>query len=182
MKDILGSLLRDWRVRTVLPHVRGRLLDIGCGINKLVRSYEGEGVGVDVHQWGDVDVIVENSADLPFEDESFDTVAIVATLNHIPNRTEVLTAVHKLLRPGGTIIITMIPPRISRVWHFLRRPWDADQTERGMKEGEVYGFSASDVRRLLSQVGFDVARTKRFMLGVNRMTIARKPPLEEPQR
>ena len=179
MKDILGSFLRDWRVRTVLPHVRGRLLDIGCGTNKLVRSYEGDGVGVDVHQWGDVDVVVTDSADLPFEPESLDTVTIVATLNHIPNRTEVLAHAHTLLRPGGTIIITMIPPRISRVWHFLRRRWDADQTERGMKEGEVFGMSAGDVRGALLQEGFEIALTKGFMLGVNRITVARKPPTED---
>jgi len=36
----------------MLPHIRGRLLDIGCGTNKLVKSYMGEGIGVDVYQWG----------------------------------------------------------------------------------------------------------------------------------
>ena len=47
---------RNWflnaRIRAVLPRVRGRLLDIGCGTNELVRRY-GNGVGVDRihHGW-----------------------------------------------------------------------------------------------------------------------------------
>ena len=32
----------------VVPHIKGRLLDIGCGLNELVRAYAGDGIGVDV--------------------------------------------------------------------------------------------------------------------------------------
>lgn len=59
MKDKLGKFLMEWRIRTVIPHIKGRLLDIGCGTNQLVKTYKGEGVGVDVYQWGYVDLIVE---------------------------------------------------------------------------------------------------------------------------
>jgi hypothetical protein len=69
----------------------------------------------------------------------------------------------------------MIPPTISQVWHFLRRPWDADQTERGMKEGEVWGLTPASVRKLLTDAGFVVRTEKRFMMGINRMTLAEKP-------
>jgi len=78
------KILLRWRVRMVLPHIRGRLLDIGCGTNLLVRPYDGEGIGVDVYQWGDVDLVVEDSAKLPFESGEFDTVTIISAINHIP--------------------------------------------------------------------------------------------------
>lgn len=181
MKDLLGLCLRNWRIRTVLPHVRGRLLDVGCGTNDLVRRYDGDGIGADVHQWGDVDVVVDNSAELPFDDESFDSAAIIAALNHIPNRNEVLREIRRVLRPGGRLILTMIPPKISAVWHFLRRPWDADQKERGMEEGEVYGLSPHDVQELLHRAGFEIEMEKRFMLGINRMTVAARTAQEQPQ-
>ncbi len=174
MKDTVGKFLLNWRIRTVLPRIRGSLLDIGCGTNKLVGSYKGKGVGVDVYQWDDVDLIVEDSASLPFASATFDTITILAALNHIPNRTEVLDEVHRLLRQGGRVIITMIPPGISGVWHFLRKPWSADQKERGMKHGEVFGLKAKEVRRLLSNAGFDIISEKRFMLGVNCITIGTK--------
>ena len=174
MKDSLGSFLLQWRIQAVRPHVSGRLLDIGCGTNSLVRCYQGEGVGVDVHQWGDVDLLVEDSAGLPFGDAQFDTVTIIAALNHIPNRGDVLKEAHRVLGEHGTLVVTMIPPRVSKVWHLLRKPWDVDQTERGMKDGEVYGLTAPQVRRLLESSGFEVFLERRFMLRVNCITVARK--------
>jgi len=180
MKDRLGVLLKAWRIRAVLPHVSGELLDIGCGTNDLVRAY-GHGVGVDVNAWEKVDVLVEDSAHLPFEAEQFDTVTIVAALNHISNRREVLAEAHRVLRPGGRLVTTMIPPTISALWHLLRHPWDADQKQRGMKQGEVYGLTRRRVRDLLGEAGFHVVREKRFMLGVNCLTAARKEPVARPQ-
>ena len=158
----------------VLPHVRGRVLDIGCGANELVRRHPGGGIGVDVHQWGDVDVVVPDTAALPFADSEFDTVTIVAALNHIPNRAEVLVEARRVLKPGGRLILTMIPPGISTAWHRIRRSSDADQTERGMKPGEVYGLTARDVRDLVTRAGFRVTGEHRFMLGVNRLTVAER--------
>ena len=174
MKDSLGSLLLRWRIRVVQPYISGRLLDIGCGTNTLVRSYEGTGVGVDVHQWGDVDVLVKDSAELPFENAEFDTVTIIAALNHIPNRNDVLKEAHRVLGEQGTLVITMIPPRVSKVWHLLRKPWDVDQTERGMKDGEVYGLTAAQVSHLLESSGFEVLPKRRCMLRMNGVTVARK--------
>lgn len=174
MKDVLGKFLMNWRIRTVLPYIHGHLLDIGCGTNNLVKSYRREGIGVDVYQWSDVDLMVDNTAKLPFDSDTFDTVTIIAALNHIPNRCEVLAEAYRILRRTGVIIITMIPPRISRIWHFLRKPWDVDQNEREMKPGELYGLTAKEVRRLLSEAGFDILFEKTFMLGINRMTVAKK--------
>lgn len=175
MKDKLGKILLNWRIKAMLPHIRGRLLDIGCGTNKLVKSYMGEGIGVDVYQWGgDVDLLLDNSAKLPFKNETFDTVTIAGALNHIPNRSEVLAEAHRILRQNGRIVITMIPPRLSRVWHFLRKSWDVDQKERGMKPGEVFGLTRREVHYLLSEAKFDILLEKTFMLGINRVIVARK--------
>ena len=173
MPDKLAAALADWRIRTVIPNVRGRLLDIGCGTNRLVRQY-GNGVGVDVFDWGDVDRIVDDSAELPFEDAAFDTITIIAALNHIPNRVDVLKEAHRLLRDDGRLITTMIPPGISRVWHLLRKPWDEDQTERGMKPGEVFGISAAEMRRILVNSGFKPVVERPFMCWINRLTISTK--------
>lgn len=174
MKDRLGRYLLAWRIQTVLPYITGRLLDIGCGTNELVKAYPREGVGVDVYPWGNVDLVVEDSSRLPFNSEDFETVTIIATLNHIPNREAVLAEARRVLRPYGRIIVTMISPKLSAIWHFLRRPWDADQRERGMKPGEVFGLAPKEVRRLLSEAGYTILFERKFMLGINRMTVAEK--------
>ncbi len=170
MHDALGEALADRRIRAVLPHVRGRLLDLGCGDNKLVRRYVN-GVGVDVHPWPGADFIVNNSASLEYESHSFDTVTIIAALNHIPNREAVLQECRRLLRPDGQVVITMLTPVTSRVWHWLRAPWDADQRERGMRAGEVYGFTPAEIVDMFSRSGFTLSSQKRFMLGLNRVYV-----------
>lgn len=176
MRDILGKFLLHWRVKTVLPFIHGHLLDLGCGTNRVVRSYSGRGIGVDIYQWGDVDVILDDPTHLPFANEVFDTVTIVGALNHISERKKVLGEVYRVLRPCGRVVITMLPPQVSRVWHFLRQPWDADQMERGMKPGEVFGLTRKDVHHLLSTAQFDIVCERAFMLGPNRVTIAKKKP------
>jgi len=173
--DWLGERLLDWRIRTVLPHVRGRLLDIGCGTNRLVRTY-GQGLGVDVFRVGDADLLVPDASRLPYADASFDTVSIVAALNHMANRVDVLREARRLLRPSGRIVVTMIPPLLSTIWHKLRERWDRDQHERGLQDEELYGMTARQVRELLAAADFRVILEERFMLGINRLTVAEKLP------
>jgi SAM-dependent methyltransferase len=170
MHDALGDVLAKRRVRAVLPHVRGRLLDVGCGFNQLVRHYPN-GVGVDVHPWPGADVIVGDTATLQWESGSFDTVTIIAALNHIPNRLAVLDECRRVLRPGGRVVITMLTPRTSRVWHWFRAPWDADQRERGMQPGEVFGFTSAQLLELFARAGFQLLFRERFMLGLNHLYV-----------
>lgn len=61
----MACYLEYRRIGLVKGCVEGRLLDVGCGPNKLVRAY-GNGVGVDVHDWGDVDLIIENAGGASF--------------------------------------------------------------------------------------------------------------------
>lgn len=170
MHDALGEALAKRRVKAVLPHISGRLLDVGCGSNRLVRHY-ANGVGVDVYPWPGADVIVNDTAALQWKSESFDTVTIVAALNHIPNRAAVLNECRRVLKPGGRLIITMLTPRTSRIWHWLRAPWDADQRDRGMQPGEVYGFTSAELLELFRRAGFTLLSQQRFMFGLNRVYV-----------
>ena len=172
-----------WRIAAVLPHLRGRVLDVGCGTNDLLKRYRRESdepgaeasIGIDIFDWPGADLLVSDSSELPYEDASFDTVCFVASLNHIPNRREVLRECRRLVRPGGAAIVTMLPPRLSRVWHLLRSRWDADQTERGIQPGEVWGMTRRDVDELLVDMGFEPRLHSRFMLGMNLLTVAEAP-------
>src|SRR5262245_22903158 len=53
--------LEQERIRAVMPHLKGRLLDVGAGPNTLVHLYPGEGVGVDVYDFGGGAMIVEDT-------------------------------------------------------------------------------------------------------------------------
>jgi len=174
MKDIVGKKLLDKRIKVVLPFIEGQLLDICCGTNELVRTYPGKGIGIDVYQWGNVDKVVEDTGKLPFEDKTFDTVTILASLTYIPNSLEALMDAKRVLKDSGKLIITMIPPKISQIWHKVRESWDDDQSELLMKEGQLYGLTEKDLSKLLYEAGFEIELKKKFNLGLNNLTIAKK--------
>lgn len=173
MNDFIGKKLEKIRINKVIPHIEGNLLDIGCGNNQLTITY-GQGIGVDVFDWGNVDILVEDTSNMPLKDKSFNTITIIAALNHIPNRKEVIKECYRLLDVNGKMIITMIPPIISRIWHFIRKPWDVDQTKRGMKDGEVYGMKNKDIISLLETNGFKLIEKDSFMLNINQLYIFKK--------
>lgn len=167
---VLGwTTLEEERRARVVPHVRGRLLDVGAGTNALVRQY-GNGVGVDVHDWGGGALVIEDAAALPFEDRSFDTVAFVACLNHIPNRREALAEARRLLRPGGRLIVTMIDPVLGGIGHAIW--WYGEDRHRGgMKPGEVGGLWSRDVIALCSEAGFRLLEHTRFVYRMNNLYV-----------
>lgn len=166
--------LKDQRHDGVLPHVRGELLDIGCGTNELVRRH-GRGIGVDVFDWKARNmIVVEDTSRLPFASKNFDTVTLVACLNHIPNREDVLLEARRVLKDEGRMIITMIGPGISRFWHGVIRKEDEDQSRRGIASGEVWGFTPGQIKELLQKTGFKLVGRRRIVFGLNNIYIAEK--------
>lgn len=167
------TTLEEERLAAVLPHVRGRVLDIGAGTNSLVRRH-GNGVGVDVHDWGGGALVVEDTSTLPFADAEFDTVTFVACLNHIPNREAVVREARRVLRPGGRIVATMIGPVLGGIGHAIW--WYGEDRHRGgMKPGEVGGMRPADVIRLCASTGLTLTTHDRFVYGMNHLYVFDAP-------
>ena len=166
----------DIRVGIIKKNTTGKLLDIGCGVNRLVKEYRAQGedgIGIDVYDWGNVDLVVGDTAHLPYENSSFDTISFVACLNHIPNRENVLAEACRLLTADGRVLITNLTPVVSRIWHAYAF-WDADQHERGMEEGEVFGFTHQELTALLERNGLIVVGQKKFSWGLNELFVCSK--------
>jgi len=165
--------LEQSRIRAVLPEVRGRLLDVGAGRNRLVRSYGGEGIGVDVHDFGFGARIIQDSRELPFPDRSFDTVTFAACLNHIPYRGQALREAWRVLRPGGRVVATMISRFLGELGHRLW--WYSEDKQRRVAEGETGGLDPREMRHLLAESGFGSIRRSTFCCGLNSLYVAAKP-------
>ena len=164
--------LEEERIMAVLPHCRGKLLDVGCGANGLVRRY-GNGVGIDVRDWGGEALVVPSTEQLPFADESFDTVSFLACLNHIPHREAVLREAWRVLRPSGQVILTMVSPISGFIAHSL--VWHSEEKHRGgMAHGECHGIRHEALLRLLYEAGFEFSCHRRFLYGINNLYIAQK--------
>jgi SAM-dependent methyltransferase len=163
------TTLDEERINAILPHIRGRLLDIGAGQNRLVNQY-GNGIGVDVIDWGGGAMVVEDSSQIPFPDKSFYTITFLACLNHIPYRERVIQEANRLLREEGRILITMINPILGGIGHALW--WYSEDKKRGgMVVGEVPGPLKRDVLGLLETAGFGLQAHERFVYGLNNLYI-----------
>jgi len=177
-KKIGLTTLKEERMSAVKLYMRGNVLDIGCGYNDLVRNYRaegGQGIGIDVFPFDGVDKVLD-TANLPFHDKQFDTVTMIANLNHIPyrKRAAVITEARRVLRDDGVLVITMINEIIGWFCHKLIW-WDFDQKERGMNlKEENYGLSDNYVIDIMRKCAFYPVKKKRFLYGLNNLYIFRK--------
>jgi SAM-dependent methyltransferase len=161
------TTLEQERIEAVLPHLKGRLLDVGAGTNLLVKTY-GNGLGVDVFDWGGGAQVVEDTSNLPFEPASFDSITFIACLNHIPYRDAALREARRLIRPGGRLVITMISPLLGDVGHAIW--WYSEDKHRGgMLPGELGGMTTRQVVDLCREAGFTLTAHKRFVYGMNHL-------------
>lgn len=103
------------------------VLDVGCGaIAPYVAHLEGLGkrvVGVDfayhflamARQKGQVRSAQADALALPFPDASFDAIICSETLEHIPDDRGAVAEIHRVLRPGGLLFLT-----VPNYWHAMR--------------------------------------------------------------
>jgi ubiquinone/menaquinone biosynthesis C-methylase UbiE len=110
-----------------------------------------------------------NAHELPFDDESFDTVVCTFGLCAIPDHTTAITEMTRVLRPGGRIILVDHVESTSRV---------ARAVQRGLETFAIPLGGEHFLRRPLKHVsaaGFDIENVQRFKLGVVERLVARKP-------
>lgn len=112
-------------VAGVLGHGTGlRVLDAGCGSGRTMDMLApmGEVSGIDLDEGaiaaagrrGHADVQVVAVEELPFADGTFDLITCLDVLEHTSDDVVALTELHRVLRPGGRIVITV--PAFASLW------------------------------------------------------------------
>lgn len=138
-----------------------RVLDFGGGTGRVAQAIKGSVARVVVldaapkmvaraRQKG---IEAEVVSDLPtrFPDGSFDTVLVVEAFHHMPEHEKHIREFHRLLKPGGALIIEEPNPRSwIRLLFFLER----------IAEATIY-HTPEDLRALLEQNGFQADAERR---------------------
>jgi SAM-dependent methyltransferase len=93
-------------------HTRGVLLDVGCGSMPFAPLFRGRlsrYVGLDLAGSPDVGAarldVIGRAEQLPVRGASVDTVLAISMLNRLPEPLRMLEEAHRVLRPGGILII-----------------------------------------------------------------------------
>ena len=125
----------------------------------------------------EVEALVADAEQLPFEDDSFDLVVGHAVLHHLPDLTQAFAELFRVLKPGGTIVfagepsrygdrIANVPKRaataVAPIW---RAALGASSAAAGHTDGgeenheleqhvDVHAFVPADLERVAADAGF----------------------------
>ncbi|MGK5091295.1 class I SAM-dependent methyltransferase [Deltaproteobacteria bacterium TL4] len=113
------------RIKANAERMTGVMLDFGCGDKPYEHLFQvNQYIGLDIqesghdHQNETIDVFYDGKT-LPFEDHAFDCVFSSEVLEHIFNSNEVLDELYRVLKPGGTLFMT-----VPFVWEEHEIPYD----------------------------------------------------------
>lgn len=177
--------LRDERFEKVAGFCEGQVLDVGCGRGNLfIKKYIGEdrGIGIDLYEYEGVEIVIKNLTGLPFGNDTFDTVTLIAVGGHIPKseRDAEFKEIARVLKSEGKLIMTEGEP----ITQFLTHKWrkfsysllkekDMD-SERGMKGDEEFCMPFDEIMFYLNRPPLKFSKRIKFMWGLNNIYIAQK--------
>jgi SAM-dependent methyltransferase len=159
--DRTTDRLHRERYEFAVPHLRpGRLLDIACGVGYGARLLADggpqpiEALGVDLEpsavayaerRYGGDGVSFRVGDAMALEDEDgFDSIVSLETIEHVPDPRAFVTRLRGLLRPGG-VLVTSVPTTLSTDLNTHHRH---DFTEASFEAlFEPFGLSRVDALR-----------------------------------
>jgi 2-polyprenyl-3-methyl-5-hydroxy-6-metoxy-1,4-benzoquinol methylase len=138
----------------------GRLLEVGCGNGAMLKSmkdlgWQVEGVDFDpvaVEQARRKGLIVHlgSLGEQKLSEATFDAIAAVHLIEHVPHATCLLQDCHRLLKPGGVLVL--VTPNAKSLGHRLYgEDWRGLEPPRHLRI-----FSQSSLRNACVQAGFRV--------------------------
>ena len=159
-----------------------RFLDFGCGVGRMTRGFSGffqSGVGLDVSEKmislarqfnpevKHCEFVANQSAVLPFANESFDFVFTVLVLQHLPSKDLILTYIAEFVRvtKKNGVVVFQLPIRVPlrrrvqlrrRLWSvlsFLRVPQRWQFESLGLAPIKINGISRKNIEAFMAARG-----------------------------
>jgi len=187
MVSILTPFLQEKRISKVKRHVKGNLLDVGCGSGALLPCVDPSSiyVGIDLNeknisdlkqkfpQYDFLKINVENGLNLNLfkKIDIFDTITMIALIEHISDPHLLLTDSYNLLNKGGKLILTTPSPFGDKI-HKLGAMVGLTSKEAVRPHVKIY--SKADLYETLASYGFTKFEYHTFLFGLNQLVIVEK--------
>lgn len=173
VEGLLSPWLREQRIKIVRPYVRGKVLDYGCGVGKIAEICSPDTyLGVDIDD-ASLKIAGEKYPGFRFEkkspqNEEFDTILLLAVIEHISDPGPFLKQLKMMLRPNGRIVLTT--PHPSARWiHSLGALMGLFSGYANEEHEDLMDYYC--IERCSSDVGLIILNYKRFLLGANQLFV-----------
>lgn len=183
--DRLIWYMRTRQIRRRLPSTIETLADLGCGRTApLLRKLLASGavihaIGVDLSpEMGLASdslqlVQADLNEGLPLQSASVDVVLSLAVLEHLREPVLHLTEIHRILKPGGTLLLTTPSPLGKPVLEFMA--YTLKVIDRQEIDDHKQYYEARTLVSALTQAGFAASaiHARTFQIGMNNIVVAR---------
>ena len=186
MAALLSSFLQRQRLNIAKPYIHGDVLDLGCGFGEITGLVPPSNyIGVD-GQSKIVDWLKTNHPayqflcynldnDQLFFDKKFDTIVMLAVIEHLANPDNVLSQIPDLLKDGGLLILTT-PAPVGDIVHQIGAKIGLF-SKHAVEDHEII-FTLNIIKPYLIRNSLDIKKFRRFLFGTNQLFICEKYQLQ----
>jgi SAM-dependent methyltransferase len=142
------------QISAMARHLGGKILDVGCGSKPYAplfdcSAYIGLEFDTPENRARGVADFYYDGGDFPFPAGEFDAVMCSQVLEHVFTPGEFLAEVHRVLRDGGKLLLT-----VPFVWDEHEQPYDFAR------------YSSFGIKYLLEKHGFDIMEHQKTLADV----------------
>ncbi|MEI7961218.1 MAG: class I SAM-dependent methyltransferase [archaeon] len=160
-------------IKKILSLKTNRILDVGCGHGDLLielrkSGFGGELIGLDlsegIQEKGkaknkreklNIDFVVGDAENLPFQNNTFDVILAKHMLYHLPNPQKGVEEIYRCLKKEGTLIITLNSknntPLLHEIEHKICKKYDLtsehNQDIVNMETADKYLTKFSNIKK-----------------------------------
>lgn len=182
MAVIVSKFLERARVSAALPFIQGSVLDLGCGYGAVLsRLTPKQYVGIEgdptVYRWlknkypNQSFIQRDLDADQLELNQTFDTVVMLAVIEHLKRPEHILQQISMYLNPGGKLVLTTPSPVGDRIHQIGARV--GIFSKLAMEDHETI-FNQKSLAALLARYQFEPVLFRRFLLGGNQLFVYKR--------
>lgn len=175
---LLTNYLINARMSRIAPHIRGDVLDLGCGRAEILEKYAdriNSYWGVEYSEES-VQALRKAHPEASFVprnldrdrlglDKQFDCILMVALIEHLFNQKHVMDEVANALKPGGTIVLTTPTPFGNDVVHRLGAV--VGLFSKAAVDDHIVIYNRHRLKLLAKETGLRLTRYYTFQLHCN---------------
>jgi SAM-dependent methyltransferase len=178
-EGFLSPWLRKQRFKAVLPYLKGRVLDYGCGSGGLAQYIQADlylGVEVDAEslQKGK-DTNPEHSfvTELSGIGSKFDTIVALAVIEHVVNPAAFLSNLKQFLTQTDDARIVITTPHPSIDWvHDIGASAGLFSKHANNEHGDL--LDEKNLNQVGEQCSLVIIEYERFLLGANQLAVYKR--------